>query len=60
MLTQAKSLVNLMRQSSRIDFANSWKLVTFFVGGNDLCKSCKDVCKLIFFFILKKFKLFLN
>lgn len=43
MLDQARNLVNRMSRSNRIDFRRSWKLVTFFVGGNDLCKSCKDV-----------------
>jgi len=45
MYQQAVDLVNRMRASSRIDFLNSWKVVTFFVGGNDLCKSCKDTKK---------------
>ena len=40
MMTQATKLVNKMRHSA--NFAQAWKLVTFFVGGNDLCKACKD------------------
>lgn len=40
MMTQATNLVNKMKQVS--NFAQAWKLVTFFVGGNDLCKACKD------------------
>ena len=43
MLTQAKLLVERMQSSDRIDFKNQWKLVTIFAGGNDLCRSCKNV-----------------
>mgnify|MGYP002790766067 FL=1 len=43
MLQQAKDLVNRMKTSDNIDFENSWKLITIFVGGNDLCHSCKKV-----------------
>ena len=43
MYGQVVELVKRMKASTKIDFANSWKLVTFFIGGNDLCKSCKDV-----------------
>ena len=42
MLDQAQDLVNRMKESKEIDFKNSWKLITFFIGGNDLCKSCKE------------------
>jgi lysophospholipase L1-like esterase len=42
MFDQAQDLVNRMKDSKEIDFKNSWKLITFFIGGNDLCKSCKD------------------
>jgi phospholipase B1 len=31
-----------MKESKEIDFANDWKLVTLFIGGNDLCALCKD------------------
>jgi lysophospholipase L1-like esterase len=42
MLDQAQDLVDRMKDSKEIDFKNSWKLITFFIGGNDLCKSCKE------------------
>ena len=45
MYQQAVDLVNRMKASTQIDFRNSWKVITFFIGGNDLCKSCKDVPK---------------
>ncbi len=31
-----------MRKSKEIDFVNDWKMVTLFVGGNDLCRFCND------------------
>lgn len=43
MLAQAKALVNKIKQTNSINFYEGWKLVTMFVGGNDLCKACKDV-----------------
>lgn len=42
MLDQAKKLVARMRADPKVDFDNDWKLITFFIGGNDLCKYCKD------------------
>jgi hypothetical protein len=32
MLQQAQDLVSRMNNSDRIDFKNSWKLVTIFIG----------------------------
>lgn len=26
----------------RIDFQNDWKIITVFIGGNDLCAHCSD------------------
>jgi phospholipase B1, membrane-associated len=42
MLGQAKLLVKRIKADSKVNFTNDWKLITFFVGGNDLCKYCKD------------------
>jgi len=42
MYEQAISVVKNIKNSNKVDFQNSWKLITFFVGGNDLCKSCKN------------------
>ena len=42
MYEQAVSLVKNMKISDKINFQTSWKLITFFIGGNDLCKSCND------------------
>ncbi|NXG22658.1 PLB1 Phospholipase, partial [Grallaria varia] len=39
---QARKLVDRMKNDSRINFQNDWKLITLFIGGNDLCKFCED------------------
>ncbi|KAI1240634.1 Phospholipase B1, partial [Lamprotornis superbus] len=39
---QARKLVDLMKNDTRIDFQNDWKLITVFIGGNDLCQFCQD------------------
>ncbi len=47
MVPQAWDLIERARNDSRIDFDNDWKLVTLWVGGNDLCGSCtRPVCML--------------
>ena len=45
---QAELLVKRMKSNSNIDFDNDWKIITLFVGGNDLCDFCED--KVIFYF----------
>jgi len=43
MPAQAQMLVDRMTQAlGATRFANEWKLVTFFIGGNDLCAYCDD------------------
>ncbi|XP_038128874.1 phospholipase B1, membrane-associated isoform X2 [Cyprinodon tularosa] len=39
---QVRSLVDAMKNSATVDFQNDWKLVTLFIGGNDLCQYCND------------------
>ncbi|XP_065487748.1 phospholipase B1, membrane-associated [Caloenas nicobarica] len=39
---QVRSLVDRMKNDTRINFQTDWKLITLFVGGNDLCQSCRD------------------
>jgi phospholipase B1 len=34
-----------MKTSPNIDFANDWKMVTLFIGGNDLCRFCFNRAK---------------
>ncbi len=42
MLLQAKHLVlNMKQASAHINFEEDWKLVTLFIGGNDLCLMCQ-------------------
>ncbi|XP_029452613.1 phospholipase B1, membrane-associated-like [Rhinatrema bivittatum] len=42
MSTQARTLIDLMRSSTEIQFQEDWKLITLFIGGNDLCQYCLD------------------
>ncbi|WP_411026910.1 SGNH/GDSL hydrolase family protein, partial [Salmonella sp. s55044] len=37
---QARTLVATMKDDPSIDFENDWKVVTLFIGGNDLCSWC--------------------
>ncbi|KAK0137020.1 Phospholipase B1, membrane-associated [Merluccius polli] len=39
---QARQLIDTMRNNTAVDFEKDWKLVTLFVGGNDLCQYCHD------------------
>ncbi|XP_071758328.2 phospholipase B1, membrane-associated-like [Centroberyx gerrardi] len=39
---QVRSLIDAMKNNSAVDFNNDWKLVTLFIGGNDLCQYCND------------------
>ncbi|XP_048393592.1 phospholipase B1, membrane-associated [Stegostoma tigrinum] len=39
---QARRLVDTMKTFPGINFAQDWKLVTVFIGVNDLCDYCKD------------------
>uniref|UniRef100_A0A8D0GLG9 Phospholipase B1, membrane-associated n=1 Tax=Sphenodon punctatus TaxID=8508 RepID=A0A8D0GLG9_SPHPU len=40
--SQVRRLVDLMKTDTRINFQEDWKLITLFIGGNDLCKFCSD------------------
>ncbi|XP_028294223.1 phospholipase B1, membrane-associated-like isoform X2 [Gouania willdenowi] len=42
MVRQVRVLVDKMKNDSRIDFHNDWKVVTMFIGGNDICDFCTD------------------
>jgi phospholipase B1 len=42
MPTQAQQLIDRIKANSTYDYENAWKLVTIFIGGNDLCRICKD------------------
>lgn len=42
MPAQANLLVERMKTEPGVDFENDWKLITLFIGGNDLCDYCDD------------------
>ncbi|XP_047466154.1 phospholipase B1, membrane-associated [Mugil cephalus] len=39
---QVHHLIETMKNDTTVDFQNDWKLVTLFIGGNDLCQYCND------------------
>ncbi|XP_062896749.1 phospholipase B1, membrane-associated isoform X2 [Mobula hypostoma] len=39
---QVRKLVDIMKNNSKIDFQNDWKIINLFIGGNDLCNYCTD------------------
>jgi len=41
MPSQARELIDRMKNDSRVNYNEDWKLLTMFVGGNDLCGSCR-------------------
>jgi len=41
LMKQAKEFIKRMTSGSHYDFANDWKLLTIFIGGNDLCACCR-------------------
>ncbi|XP_068089545.1 phospholipase B1, membrane-associated-like [Hyperolius riggenbachi] len=40
--SQAQKLVQTMKESTLINFNEDWKLITIFIGGNDLCQYCEN------------------
>ncbi|XP_041350892.1 phospholipase B1, membrane-associated-like [Gigantopelta aegis] len=42
MYQQARDLVDRMKKDETIDFKKDWKVITVFIGGNDLCDFCED------------------
>ncbi|KAG7224094.1 hypothetical protein INR49_019829 [Caranx melampygus] len=42
MVRQVRILVDKMKNDGRIDFHNDWKVITMFIGGNDICDFCTD------------------
>ncbi|PIK37687.1 putative phospholipase B1, membrane-associated [Apostichopus japonicus] len=37
---QARAIITKMQEDKSVDFENDWKVVTIFIGGNDLCAWC--------------------
>ncbi|XP_006820485.2 phospholipase B1, membrane-associated-like [Saccoglossus kowalevskii] len=42
MLEQVETLIQGLKTVKTLDYDNDWKLVTLFIGGNDLCAYCRD------------------
>ncbi|XP_053315060.1 phospholipase B1, membrane-associated [Spea bombifrons] len=42
MPAQARRLVDSMKETSGIRFEEDWKIITIFIGGNDLCQYCSN------------------
>ncbi|KAL3052292.1 hypothetical protein OYC64_004942 [Pagothenia borchgrevinki] len=40
LLPQVRALVARMKNDSRINFESDWKVITLFIGGNDVCDYC--------------------
>ena len=40
---QADDLINKMYNNPLIDWTEDWKVVTLFIGGNDLCGYCNNI-----------------
>nr|XP_046228514.1 phospholipase B1, membrane-associated-like [Scatophagus argus] len=39
---QVRALVERMKNDARINFKSDWKVITLFIGGNDLCGYCEN------------------
>jgi phospholipase B1 len=39
---QANMLIKTLKSDPQVRYYDDWKLVTLFVGGNDLCDACND------------------
>ena len=48
MVSQAEEVMLLMLENPEIDYYNDWKMITLFVGGNDLCQFCTPGLQVIF------------
>ncbi|KAJ8313634.1 hypothetical protein KUTeg_008195 [Tegillarca granosa] len=42
---QARTIIDRMRSDNHVRYNDDWKLITLFVGGNDLCDACNDLNK---------------
>uniref|UniRef100_A0A087YKL9 Phospholipase B1, membrane-associated n=1 Tax=Poecilia formosa TaxID=48698 RepID=A0A087YKL9_POEFO len=40
--SQVRTLVTKMKNDQNINFESDWKLITIFIGGNDLCAYCEN------------------
>ena len=46
MAGQADDIISKMQDANwtagDVDYENDWKMITLFIGGNDLCRVCED------------------
>jgi len=42
LIAQARDLVSKILAHTEVDVANDWKLISIFIGGNDMCAYCHD------------------
>ena len=42
LVDQAQRLVDRLKESKVVNYQKDWKMITLFIGGNDLCDYCKD------------------
>ena len=40
--SQVRNLITEIKTNSKYDFENDWKMLTVFIGGNNLCEYCTD------------------
>jgi phospholipase B1 len=40
--SQAQDLINKIKADSKVNIQNDWKMVTLFIGANDLCHYCEN------------------
>lgn len=39
---QANAIVQRLKTDTHVRYHDDWKVITFFIGGNDLCDYCHD------------------
>lgn len=39
---QANAIVQRLKTDTHVRYQDDWKVITFFIGGNDLCDYCHD------------------
>ena len=39
---QAREIIKKIKADPNLDMDNDWKMITLFIGGNNLCAICKD------------------
>ena len=53
MAGQATDIITKMKDANwtdgDVDYDNDWKMLTLFIGGNDLCRVCEDWVRVLLF-----------